>query len=65
MNEQQVSMLITMMAKEVQARTEQTAAILRLAESNEALVATIMETLSDGDSDELRAPTASYLSARQ
>lgn len=65
MNEQQVNELITMMKGEVAARTEQTAAILRLAESNEALVATIMETLNDGEPYEAETSSSSYLSARR
>jgi hypothetical protein len=65
MKEQQVNDLIAMMARDVTARAEQTAAILRLAESNEALVATIMETLSDGEPDETDTPAPPYLSARR
>jgi hypothetical protein len=68
MNEQLVSDLIAALANEVTAKAEQTAAINRLAESNELLASAIIQALSD-ESEALEyagvdeKPT--YLSARR
>lgn len=46
MNEQQVNVLIATLQAETQAKQEQTAAITRLAESNESLVAVLADAFS-------------------
>lgn len=53
MNEQQVSALIAALQAETRAKQEQTAAITRLAESNESLVAVLADAFSsDADLNE-------------
>ncbi|HEJ7889810.1 TPA: hypothetical protein SMI07_001822 [Serratia liquefaciens] len=46
MNEQQVIALIAVLQAETQAKQEQTAALTRLAESNESLVAVLVDAFS-------------------
>lgn len=62
MNEQQVSELLKAMAAQAQAMTDQTAAINRLAESNESLAAVLYQSYADEVQDELPAQT--YLSGK-
>ncbi|MBI6132323.1 hypothetical protein JEP93_03720 [Serratia marcescens] len=68
MNEQQVNALIAALQAETQAKKEQTAALTRLAESNESLVAVLADAFSS-DAD-LIATTSiddqrpQYLSSR-
>ena len=52
MKEQQVNALLTALEAQTQAQLAQTAAINRLAESNEALVAVIYQSVVDDDSDD-------------
>ncbi|EOE5492244.1 hypothetical protein ACN5LW_002501 [Cronobacter turicensis] len=65
MNEQQVSLLIAAMSEQTKAIEEQTAAISRLAESNEALVAVLYQSLADGiETTTLDSPVPTYLSGK-
>ncbi len=52
MKEQQVSALLTALEEQTKAQLAQTAAINRLAESNEALVAVIYQSVVDDVSDD-------------
>jgi hypothetical protein len=69
MKEQQVSALIAALQAETQAKQEQTAALTRLAESNESLVAVLADAFSnDADIIEtttLDDQTPQYLSTRR
>jgi hypothetical protein len=56
MNEQQVSALIAALQAETQAKQEQTAALTRLAESNESLVAVLADAFSS-DADLIETTT--------
>lgn len=62
MNEQQVSELLKAMSAQTKAMTDQTAAISRLAESNESLAAVLYQTFADEVQDEM--PAAKYLSGK-
>ncbi len=62
MNEQQVSELLKAMEVQTKAMTDQTAAINRLAESNESLAAVLYQSFADEVQDEL--PAATYLSGK-
>jgi hypothetical protein len=62
MNEQQVNQLIEALTAETVAKREQTAAINRLAESNEALVAMLCQSF--GEDEEEGIPTNTYLSGK-
>jgi hypothetical protein len=68
MNEQQVSALIAALQAETQAKQEQTAALTRLAESNESLVAVLADAFSsDADTIEMTSindQRPQYLSTR-
>lgn len=68
MNEQQVSALIAALQAETQAKQEQTAALTRLAESNELLVAVLADAFSsDADLIETKSiddQHPQYLSTR-
>ncbi|MCU5775227.1 hypothetical protein [Winslowiella arboricola] len=65
MNEQQVNGLLEAMKKQTQAQNEQTAAINRLAESNEALVAVLYQTFSEEiETTNLDSPQPTYLSGK-
>lgn len=68
MNEQQVSALIAALQAETQAKQEQTAALTRLAESNESLVAVLADAFSsDADLIETKSiddQHSQYLSTR-
>ena len=68
MNEQQVSALIAALRAETQAKQEQTAALTRLAESNESLVAVLADAFSsDADLIETKSiddQHPQYLSTR-
>lgn len=63
MNEQLVNELITALKAETQAKMEQTEAINRLAESNEALCAVILESLAE-DAEEEKTASTNYLSGK-
>ncbi|MDF7648096.1 hypothetical protein PUG42_05990 [Erwiniaceae bacterium L1_54_3] len=62
MNEQQVSELLKVMAAQTQVMADQTAAINRLAESNESLAAVFYQSYADEVQDEL--PVQKYLSGK-
>lgn len=62
MNEQQVSELLKAMSAQIKAMTDQTAAISRLAESNESLAAVLYQTFADEVQDDM--PAATYLSGK-
>ena len=62
MNEQQVSELLMAMAEQTRAQQEQTAAINRLAESNETLAAILYQSLADELEENL--PQSTYLSGK-
>lgn len=63
MNEQQVNELLKALELQTKAQKDQTAAINRLAESNEALAAVIYQSMvSDEDGDGL--PPQTYLSGK-
>ncbi|MGE2220390.1 hypothetical protein AB4J75_09750 [Serratia marcescens] len=67
MNEQQVSALIAALQEETKAKQEQTAALTRLAESNESLVAVLVDAFSNemGDVDIIKNDDdQNYLSNR-
>ncbi|EPV8458608.1 TPA: hypothetical protein U2J86_004826 [Serratia marcescens] len=67
MNEQQVNALITALQEETKAKKEQTAALTRLAESNESLVAVLVDAFSNdmGDVDIIKNDESqNYLSNR-
>ncbi|MEX2990332.1 hypothetical protein [Serratia fonticola] len=61
MNEQLVNQLIEALAAETAAKKEQTAAINRLAESNESLVAMLYDSLTDEADD---AEPTTYMSGK-
>lgn len=63
MKEQQVNGLLAALEAQTQAQLAQTAAINRLAESNEALVAVIYQSVVDDDSDD-GLSTQTYLSGK-
>lgn len=65
MNEQQVSDLLAAMAEQTKAQSEQTKAMIRLAESNEALAAVMYQAFAD-EIDEASAaePSPTYLSGK-
>ena len=62
MNEQQVSELLKAMVAQTKSMTDQTAAINRLAESNESLAAVLYQSYADEVQDEL--PATTYLSGK-
>ena len=62
MNEQQVNQLIEALTAETAAKREQTAAISRLAESNEALVAMLCQSFGEDEPEDLSSN--SYLSGK-
>lgn len=62
MNEQQVNALLAAMTAQTRAQQEQTAAITRLAESNETLAAIIYQSVADEQEQDL--PQANYLSGK-
>ncbi|HGW4115674.1 TPA: hypothetical protein ACNH4I_002634 [Serratia marcescens] len=67
MNEQQVNALIAALQEETKAKKEQTAALTRLAESNESLVAVLVDAFSNdmGDVDIIKNDeNQNYLSNR-
>ena len=67
MNEQQVNALIAALQEETKAKKEQTAALTRLAESNESLVAVLVDAFSNdmGDVDIIKKEeNQNYLSNR-
>ncbi|EMH4032909.1 Uncharacterised protein [Klebsiella oxytoca] len=67
MKEQQVNALIAALQAETQAKKEQTAALTRLAESNESLVAVLVDAFSNdmGDVDIIKNDEIqNYLSNR-
>ncbi|MBH3300406.1 hypothetical protein I5N20_10210 [Serratia marcescens] len=67
MNEQQVNALIAALQEETKAKQEQTVALTRLAESNESLVAVLVDAFSNdmGDVDIIKNDeTQNYLSNR-
>ncbi|HGM7113309.1 TPA: hypothetical protein ACKQEX_002098 [Serratia marcescens] len=67
MNEQQVNALIAALQEEAKAKQEQTAALTRLAESNESLVAVLVDAFSNdmGDVDIIKNDESqNYLSNR-
>jgi len=65
MNEQQVSQLLAAMAAQTKALNEQTAAITRLAESNEELSSLILRDLAgDIETTTIDSPHPTYLSTR-
>lgn len=67
MNEQQVNALIAALQEETKAKKEQTAALTRLAESNESLVAVLVDAFSNemGDVDVIKNDDSqNYLSNR-
>lgn len=64
MNEQLVNELIKALHKQTLAQQEQTAAINRLAESNESLCALIVESLAGEEVDDAAIDTT-YLSGKK
>lgn len=65
MNEQQVSDLLTAMTEQIKAQSEQTKAMNRLAESNEALAAVMYQAFSDEIEEASSAdPSPTYLSGK-
>lgn len=65
MNEQQVSVLLEAMQKQTQAQIEQTAALHRLAESNESLAAVLYQTFAEEiEITTLESPVPTYLSGK-
>lgn len=60
MNEQQVNELLKALESQTKAQKDQTAAINRLAESNEALAAVISQSMVSDEDDGL--PPQTYLS---
>ncbi|WP_084999596.1 hypothetical protein [Cronobacter sakazakii] len=63
MNEQQVNQLIATMSGLMKAVLEQTAAINRLADSNESLSAMIYQSMYMEET-EMNMPTSTYLSGK-
>ena len=63
MSEQQVSALLAALNAQTKAQMDQNAAINRLAESNEALVAVIYQSMVDDDIDGT-LPAQTYLSGK-
>lgn len=63
MNEQQVNELLNALKAQTKAQTEQAAAINRLAESNETLVAVIYQSMVDDEGDGEVMPQT-YLSGK-
>lgn len=65
MNDQQVNQLLAALAAQTKALNEQTAAITRLAESNEELSSLILRDLAgDIETTTIDSPHATYLSTR-
>ncbi|WAT06486.1 hypothetical protein O1V64_11100 [Rouxiella badensis] len=64
MNEQQVNQLLEAMRAQTAALTVQSEAINRLAESNESLVALIIDNLDDGGEPENDSAANTYLSGK-
>jgi len=65
MNDQQVNQLLAAMAAQTQALNEQTAAINRLSESNEALVGLLYQSLTDDiETTTIDSPHPTYISTR-
>lgn len=63
MNEQQVNRLLSAMTAQTETLAQQTQAINRLAESNENLIAIIMQSLDEEIPDD-EAPSSAYLSGK-
>ena len=65
MNEQQVNALIAALQEETKAKKEQTAALTRTAESNESLVAVLVDAFSNdmGDVDIIKKMRTKTISA--
>lgn len=65
MKDQQVNELLKALELQTKAQTEQTAAMNRLAESNEALVALIYQFMADDiETTTLDSPVLTYLSGK-
>lgn len=65
MNEQQVSDLLTAMAEQTKVQSEQTKAMIRLAESNEALAAVMYQAFADEINEASAAESSpTYLSGK-
>lgn len=65
MNEQQVSLLIAAMSEQTKAMQEQTVAMNRLVDSNEALLALLYQSLAeDIETTTLDFPVPTYLSGK-
>ncbi|MBW9419919.1 hypothetical protein [Enterobacter roggenkampii] len=65
MNDQQVNQLLAAMAAQTQALNDQTVAINRLSESNEALVGLLYQSLTDDiETTTIDSPHPTYLSTR-
>ena len=65
MNEQQVNALLEAMQKQTQAQIDQTAALSRLAESNESLAAVLYQTFAEEiEATSPDSPVSTYLSGK-
>lgn len=65
MNEQQVNALLEAMQRQAKAQIDQTAAINRLAESNESLAAVLYQTFADEiEATSPDSPAPTYLSGK-
>lgn len=65
MNEQQVNDLLAAMTEQIKAQNEQTKAMIRLAESNEALAAVMYQAFADEiDEASSTEPSPTYLSGK-
>lgn len=65
MNEQQVNALLEAMLKQTQAQIDQTAALNRLAESNESLAAVLYQTFAEEiEATSPDSPAPTYLSGK-
>ncbi|MBK0032746.1 hypothetical protein IBT47_10680 [Erwinia sp. S43] len=64
MNEQLVNALIAALTAETAAKKDQTAAINRLAESNESLCAILIQSLAEDTAEEEQLVAPKYLSGK-
>lgn len=64
MNEQLVNALISALTAETAAKKDQTAAINRLAESNESLCAILIQSLAEDAAEEEQLAAPKYLSGK-
>ncbi|MBK0003168.1 hypothetical protein [Erwinia sp. S38] len=64
MNEQLVNALIAALTAETAAKKDQTAAINRLAESNESLCAILIQSLAEDTAEEEQLAAPKYLSGK-